>query len=80
MPRLSIIIPALGNSARLESTLVSVLENRPLDCDIIVVHTGEYNDPYDLAGEIHVARPAIPRVRRVPDERTPEPLVEIDAW
>jgi cellulose synthase/poly-beta-1,6-N-acetylglucosamine synthase-like glycosyltransferase len=52
VPRLSIIIPALGNSARLESTLVSVLENRPPDCEIIVVHTGEYNDPYDLAGEI----------------------------
>lgn len=52
MPRLSIIIPVLGNSTRLESTLVSVLENRPADCEILVVLGAPYDDPYDLAGEI----------------------------
>jgi glycosyl transferase family 2 len=52
VPRLSIIIPALGNAARLETTLVSVLENRPPDCEILVVHTGAYDDPYDLHDEI----------------------------
>jgi hypothetical protein len=52
VPRLSIIIPLLGNSTRLESTLVSVLENRPADCEILVVLGAPYDDPYDLAGEI----------------------------
>jgi hypothetical protein len=52
VPRLSIIIPVLGNSTRLESTLVSVLENRPADCEILVVLGAPYDDPYDLAGEI----------------------------
>jgi hypothetical protein len=42
----------LGNAARLETTLVSVLENRPPDCEILVVHTGAYDDPYDLHDEI----------------------------
>jgi GT2 family glycosyltransferase len=74
VPRLSIIIPVLGNldrpshlgngpsdshlepgspqAARLETTLVSVLENRPPDCEILVVHDAPYDDPYDLAAEI----------------------------
>ncbi|MEX2141747.1 MAG: glycosyltransferase family A protein [Pirellulales bacterium] len=52
MPRLSIIIPVLGSAARLETTLISVLENRPPDCEILVVHNAPYADPYDLAGEI----------------------------
>jgi hypothetical protein len=52
VPRLSIIIPVLGSSTRLESTLVSVLENRPPDCEILVVFNAPYDDPYDLAGEI----------------------------
>jgi hypothetical protein len=52
VPRLSIIIPVLGSAARLETTLVSVLENRPSDCEIIVVHNAPYDDPYNLAGEV----------------------------
>ena len=52
MPRLSIIIPVLGSSTRLESTLVSVLENRPPDCEILVLLNAPYDDPYDLASEI----------------------------
>ena len=52
MTRLSIIIPVLGNPTRLDDTLVSVLENRPANCEIIVVHTRPYDDPYELSGEV----------------------------
>jgi GT2 family glycosyltransferase len=49
---LSIVISVLGNPSRLDDTLVSVLENRPANCEIIVVHTEPYDDPYQLAGEV----------------------------
>ncbi len=52
MPRLSIVIPVVGDPSLLDDTLVSVLENRPADCEILVVHTQPYNDPYELAGEV----------------------------
>jgi len=52
VPRLSIIIPVLGSAARLETTLVSVLEKRPADCEIIVVLNAAYDDPYNLDGEV----------------------------
>jgi GT2 family glycosyltransferase len=52
VPRLSILIPALDSSPRLETTLVSVLENRPHDCEIVVVLRSRYDDPYDLADEV----------------------------
>lgn len=52
MPRLSIIIPHRNDDQRLETTLVSVLENRPHDCEIIVVHNGSYSDPYELCDEV----------------------------
>jgi hypothetical protein len=52
VPRLSIVIPYLGGVGRLEDTLVSVLENRPADCQILVVLGQPYADPYSLAGEI----------------------------
>jgi hypothetical protein len=51
VPRLSIII-AHHNDQRLENTLLSVLENRPRDSEIIVVHDGSYADPYCLADEV----------------------------
>ncbi len=54
MPRLSIIIPHRNDDARLEATVLSVLENRPQDSEIIVVHNGTYADPYDLADELLV--------------------------
>jgi len=50
--RLSIVIPLLGDSRRLDDTLVSVLENRPQSCEIIVVHNEPYEDPYQLDGEV----------------------------
>lgn len=61
MPRLSIIIPYSGDEVALETTLVSVLENRPTDCEILVSHDGSYRDPYALGDEvlfIETAKPA----------------------
>ena len=53
MARLTIILPALGSDTQLEETLVSVLQNRPDDSDVLVVHPGNYDDPYELAGEVN---------------------------
>jgi hypothetical protein len=36
----------------LEGTLVSVLEHRPDDCEVIVVLNTSYDDPFNLRGEI----------------------------
>jgi hypothetical protein len=52
VPRLSIIIPCLGGAAEFDGTLVSVLQNRPPDCEVLVVHTDSYDDPYQLGGEV----------------------------
>ena len=49
---LSIIIPATGSQELLDETLVSVLENQPDDCEVLLVHSGEYSDPYDLGDEV----------------------------
>lgn len=52
MPRLSCIIPVVGHAHGLETSLVSVLEHFPDDCEIIVVHSAKYDDPYDLKNEL----------------------------
>lgn len=52
MARLACIIPVLGTTDGLETTLVSVLERRPDDCDVIVVLNVPYDDPYQLSGEV----------------------------
>jgi hypothetical protein len=52
VPRLSIIIPVWGKLKQLEDTLLSVLENRPDDCEIVVVLDEAYADPYNLKEEI----------------------------
>lgn len=52
MPRLSIIIPALGPIESLEATLVSVLEHRPQHAEVMVALGIPYDDPYDLSGEV----------------------------
>ncbi len=52
MPRLSCVIPAAGSTQDLETTLVSVLEKRPDDCEIIVVLNRSYADPYGLKDEV----------------------------
>lgn len=52
MSALSIIIPCLGDAADFDGTLVSVLQHRPADCEVIVVHRLPYDDPYDLGDEV----------------------------
>ncbi len=52
MPRLSIIVASGGCWQRLENTLVSVLENRPRDIEILVAHAGDYEDPHQLGDEV----------------------------
>lgn len=51
-PRLSIVIPMTSTPAALEETLVSVLENRPDDCEIIVVLARSYADPWNIGDEV----------------------------
>jgi cellulose synthase/poly-beta-1,6-N-acetylglucosamine synthase-like glycosyltransferase len=50
--RLSIIVPFLSDNEDFEDTLVSVLQNRPDDCEVLVVHRGSYADPYELHDEV----------------------------
>ena len=52
MPSLSIVIPVQGSVDALERSLVSVLENRPADTEIIVVLNTSYDDPYQLTDEV----------------------------
>lgn len=50
--RVSIVVPHLGDDAAFEESLVSVLENRPADAEVCVVHDGSYTDPFDLGDEV----------------------------
>jgi len=50
-PRLSIVIPA-DDVAAFEDTLVSVLENRPADCEIVATLTVPYADPWNIGEEV----------------------------
>jgi len=65
VPRLSILIPheaspriessrgkaaCFENDSALESTILSILENHPSECEVIVSHSGAYSDPYQLGG------------------------------
>jgi len=50
VPRLSLIVPFQCDSQALENTLVSVLELRSPDDELLIVHRGEYQDPYGLQG------------------------------
>ena len=63
MPRISIIIPHFENVDLLESTLISVLENRPNGCEIIVLQSGNYSDPYQLEDEVQFVTAAEPDVQ-----------------
>ncbi len=36
----------------METTLVSVLEHRPSDCEILLVFNAPYDDPYSLKDEV----------------------------
>jgi hypothetical protein len=50
--RLSILIPFLGERDSLETTLASVLQNRPDGSEIIVALGRDYDDPYQLDQEV----------------------------
>jgi hypothetical protein len=50
--RLSIVIPVLNKLQKLEDTLISILENRPAHCQIVVVLNEPYADPYQLRDEV----------------------------
>jgi hypothetical protein len=52
LPQLSIVLPVLGRPGQMEDSLVSVLENRPEGCEVLVVLNQPYDDPYELAGEV----------------------------
>jgi len=52
--RLALIIPVVGSAEGLENTLLSVLERRPEDCEVIVATSAAYDDPYKLQGEIQI--------------------------
>jgi hypothetical protein len=52
IPRLSIVIPMTTGPADLEDTLVSVLENRPDESEIVVVLAGQYADPWNIRDEV----------------------------
>ena len=52
VPRLSIVVPLMGDQQRFEDTLVSVLENQPERSEVVVVTRGPYEDPYDLRREV----------------------------
>ena len=51
MQTFSLILPILGDAKLFEDTIASVLRHRPAGTQIIVVHDGNYSDPYDLAGD-----------------------------
>ena len=55
IPRVSIIVPFQGNESLFEDTLLSVLENRPAGCEVIVAHNGTYTDPFELGDELRFA-------------------------
>lgn len=54
--RLSVVIPATDLSG-LEETLVSVLENRPPDCDVVVAVAAAYDDPWNIREEVTFVEP-----------------------
>lgn len=52
IPRLSLVVPHEGDGDAFENSLVSVLQHRPCDCEVIVTHDGTYDDPFDLDDEV----------------------------
>jgi len=51
-PVLSIVIPTVADTAALERTLVSVLENRPAATEIVVPLGCDYADPWNIREEV----------------------------
>ena len=53
---LSIVIPTPSDTTALEETLVSVLENRPADAEVIVALGCDYDDPWGISEEVRFVR------------------------
>ena len=51
MSNISIVVPVLGNLQAFEETLASILCHQPDQSELIVIHPGDYQDPYDLEFE-----------------------------
>ncbi len=51
MPRLSIIVPFQRDEKALDATLLSILEERSESDELIIVHSGDYLDPYQLGSD-----------------------------
>jgi hypothetical protein len=60
VPRLSMIVPFQRNEAVLETTLLSLLESRTAEEELILVHDGGYSDPYHLGRDEAVVIQAEP--------------------
>jgi hypothetical protein len=70
----------LGGAAEFEGTLVSVLQNRPADCEVVVLHAEPYDDPYALRGEvqfIHAAADTLVGLLNKALERTAGEILHI---
>ena len=53
---LSIVIPTPSDTSALEETLLSVLENRPDACEVIVALGCDYDDPWGISEEVRFVR------------------------
>lgn len=62
IPRLTIVVPHFGETESFESSLVSVLQHRPDDCEVLVPHAGDYDDPFDLSDEVKFIDAGSPRL------------------
>lgn len=51
-PELSIVVPAPADVRSLEETLVSVLEHRPTDAEVVVALGCDYADPWNISEEV----------------------------
>lgn len=49
---LSIVVPVTGDIPALEATLVSILENRPRQAEIVVALGCDYDDPWNIREEV----------------------------
>ncbi len=68
-PRISIII-AHQHDQRLEDTLLSVLECRPKDCEIIVAHDGRTPIPINWPMKFSLLKPML-AARKLPKSTKP---------
>ncbi|OYP37380.1 hypothetical protein CGZ80_05355 [Rhodopirellula sp. MGV] len=52
--RVSVIVPLERDNQLFEDTLLSVLESADENCEVIAVHNGSYEDPFELASELAI--------------------------